>query len=308
LELGDHVTALVYPCVSSYVGGDIVAGVMGSGIYRTEEVTLFLDVGTNAEIVIGNKDWLACAACSAGPAFEGGGLKFGMRAAKGAIEDFSLDPVTCEPMILTIGKVRPKGICGSGLINMVAVLFGMGVIDNLGKFDPNLQTPRIRKTEAGCEYVVAWREETQIDRDITLSEIDIENLIRVKGAIYSGCMTLLTEVGLGIDDIQRIILAGGFGSFVDLERAMTIGLLPEMDPDRVTYLGNGSLLGAKMSSLTNRIRRDVARVVRKMTNFELSDTTSYMDNYIAALFLPHTDLNRFPRVKARLETLKSLRK
>jgi uncharacterized 2Fe-2S/4Fe-4S cluster protein (DUF4445 family) len=308
LELGDHVTALVYPCVSSYVGGDIVAGVMGSGIYRTEELTLFLDVGTNAEIVIGNKDWLACAACSAGPAFEGGGLKFGMRAAKGAIEDFSLDPVTYEPMILTIGRVRPKGICGSGLINMVAVLFVMGVIDNLGKFDPNLQTPRIRKTEGGREYVVAWKEETQIGRDITLSEIDIENLIRAKGAIYSGCMTLLTEVGLDINDIQRIILAGGFGSFVDLEKAMIIGLLPEMDPDQVTYLGNGSLLGAKMSSLTNRIRRDVARVVRKMTNFELSDTTSYMDNYIAALFLPHTDLSRFPRVKARLETLKNLRK
>jgi uncharacterized 2Fe-2S/4Fe-4S cluster protein (DUF4445 family) len=281
---------------------------MGSGIYRAEEVTLFLDVGTNAEIVIGNKDWLACAACSAGPAFEGGGLRFGMRAAKGAIEDFSLDPVTLEPMIVTIGRVRPKGICGSGLINMVAVMFVTGVIDNLGKFDPNLQTPRIRKTDVGREYVVAWKEETQIDRDITLSEIDIENLIRAKGAIYSGCMTLLTEVGLGITDIQRIILAGGFGSFVDLEKAMTIGLLPEMDPDRVTYLGNGSLLGARMSSLTNRIRRDVAKVVRKMTNFELSETTSYMDNYIAALFLPHTDLNRFPRVKASLEALKKLRK
>ena len=308
MELGDHVTALIYPCVSSYVGGDIVAGVMGSGIYRAEEVTLFLDVGTNAEIVIGNRDWLACAACSAGPAFEGGGLRFGMRAAKGAIEDFSLDPATFEPMIVTIGKVRPKGICGSGLINMVAVLFTMGVIDNLGKFDPNLQTPRIRKTEGGREYVVAWKEETQIDRDITLSEIDIENLIRAKGAIYSGCITLLAEVGLGINDIQRIILAGGFGSFVDLEKAMTIGLLPEMDPGRVTYLGNGSLLGARMSSLTNRIRRDVAKVVRKMTNFELSETVSYMDNYIAALFLPHTDLNRFPRLRARLEALWNLKK
>jgi uncharacterized 2Fe-2S/4Fe-4S cluster protein (DUF4445 family) len=301
MELGDHVTALVYPCVSSYVGGDIVAGVMGSGIYRSEELTLFLDVGTNAEIVIGNKDWLACAACSAGPAFEGGGLKFGMRAAKGAIEDFSLDPGTLEPMIVTIGKVRPKGICGSGLINMVAVMFEMGVIDNLGKFDPGLKTPRIRKTDGGREFVVAWKAETQIDRDISISEIDIENLIRAKGAIYSGCMTLLTEVGLGVGDIQRIILAGGFGSFVDLAKAMTIGLLPEMDPDKVIYLGNGSLLGAKMSSLTNRIRRDVAAVVRKMTNFELSDTASYMDNYIAALFLPHTDINRFPRLKARIE-------
>jgi len=301
MDLEDHVTALVYPCVSSYVGGDIVAGVMGSGIYRAEELTLFLDVGTNAEIVIGNRDWLACAACSAGPAFEGGGLQFGMRAAKGAIEDFSLDPATLEPMIMTIGRVRPKGICGSGLINMVAVMFEMGVIDNLGKYNTGLNSPRIRRREGFYEYVVAWKDETQIDRDITLSEIDIENLIRAKGAIYSGCMTLLTEVGLSLSDIQRVVLAGGFGSFVDLEKAMTIGLLPEMNTDRVSYLGNGSLLGAKMSSLTNRIRRDVAEVVRKMTNFELSETASYMDNYIAALFLPHTDLQQFPRLQARLE-------
>jgi uncharacterized 2Fe-2S/4Fe-4S cluster protein (DUF4445 family) len=305
MELEDHVTALVYPCVSSYVGGDIVAGVMGSGIYRTDELTLFLDVGTNAEIVIGNKDWLACAACSAGPAFEGGGLKFGMRAARGAIEDFSLDPSTLEPMIVTIGRVRPKGICGSGLINMVAVMFETGVINNLGKFNPDLKTERIRKNEGVYEYVVAWREQTQIDRDLTLSEIDIENLMRAKGAIYSGCMTLLSEVGMGIHDIQRIILAGGFGSYVDLEKAMTIGLLPELDPDKIIYLGNGSLLGAKMSSLTNRIRQDVVEVVKKMTNFELSDTASYMDNYIAALFLPHTDLSQFPRLHERLDSLKN---
>jgi uncharacterized 2Fe-2S/4Fe-4S cluster protein (DUF4445 family) len=302
MELEDHVTALVYPCVSSYVGGDIVAGVMGSGIYRTDELTLFLDVGTNAEIVIGNKDWLACAACSAGPAFEGGGLTFGMRAAKGAIEDFSLDPATLEPMIVTIGRVRPRGICGSGLINMVAVMFESGVINNLGKFDPNLKTARLRQNEGIYEYVVAWKEETQIDRDITLSEIDIENLIRAKGAIYSGCMTLLAEVGMSIHDIERIVLAGGFGSYVDLEKAMSIGLLPEMEPEKITYLGNGSLLGAKMSSLTNRIRRDVAEVIQKMTNFELSETISYMDNYIAALFLPHTDLDQFPRLKARLKS------
>ena len=301
MDLGSHVTALIYPAVSSYVGGDIVAGVMGSGIYRTEELTLYLDVGTNAEIVIGNQDWLACAACSAGPAFEGGGLKFGMRASKGAIEDFSIDPVTLEPMLITIGNVRPKGICGSGLIIMVATFFEMGIINNLGKFDRDLDTPRIREEDGIYEYVLAWKDETQIDRDVTLTEIDIENLIRAKGAIYSGCMTLLTEVGMGIEDIEKIILAGGFGSYVDLEKAMTIGLLPEMDPEKVIFIGNGSLMGAKMSSLTNRIRRDVFEVTKKMTNFELSDTPSYMDNYIAALFLPHTDMNKFPKLKSRLD-------
>lgn len=306
MELGEHVAALVFPAVSSYVGGDVVAGVMGSGIYRSEALTLYLDVGTNAEIVIGNKDWLACAACSAGPAFEGGGLKFGMRAAKGAIEDFSIDPITLEPMIITIGNVRPKGICGSGLIIMVAVMFELGIINNLGKFDRDLDTPRIREDNGDYEYVLAWQDETQIDRDITLTEIDIENFIRAKGAIYSGCMTLLTEVGMSIADIEHIILAGGFGSYVDLEKAMTIGLLPELDPDKVTFIGNGSLMGARMSSLTNRIRKDVVEVTKKMTNFELSDTNSYMDNYVAALFLPHTDMNQFPKLKSRLEARKKI--
>ena len=306
LALGDHVTALVYPAVSSYVGGDIVAGVMGSGMYRTDKLTLFMDIGTNAEIVVGNKDWLACAACSAGPAFEGGGIKFGMRAAKGAIEDFNIDPLTYEPMIISIGNVRPKGICGSGLITMVATMFETGVIDSQGKFNRNLDTPRIRETDGVVEYVLAWEDETQIDRDVALTEIDIENFIRAKGAMYSGYMTLLAEVGMGIQDIEHIILAGGFGSYVDLEKAMTIGLLPEIDPDRVTFVGNGSLMGAKMSSLTNRIRQDVVEVTRKMTNFELSETTSYMDNYVAALFLPHTDLNLFPKLKARLELRKEM--
>ncbi len=301
IDLSDHVTALVYPAVSSYVGGDIVAGVMGSGMYRSDRLTLFMDIGTNAEIVIGNKEWLACAACSAGPAFEGGGIKFGMRAARGAIEDFSMDPVTLEPMLMTIGNVRPKGICGSGLIIMTAVMFETGVINNLGKFNRDLSTDRIREDNGIYEYVLARAGETQIDRDVTLTEIDIENLIRAKGAIYSGCMTLLTEVGMSMQDIDHIILAGGFGSYVDLEKAMVIGLLPEIDPEKVTFIGNSSLMGAKMSSLTNRIRQDVVEVTRSMTNFELSETPSYMDNYVAALFLPHTEINQFPKLKNRLE-------
>jgi len=307
MELGDHTTALFYPAVSSYVGGDIVAGVMGSGMHHTEKLTLFMDIGTNAEIVIGNKDWLACAACSAGPAFEGGGIEFGMRAAKGAIEDFSMDPFTYEPMNITIGNVRPKGICGSGLITIAAIMFEMGVIDNRGKFDSSLATPRIRETDGIFEYVLAWKEETQIDRDIVLTEPDLDNLIRAKGAMYSGCMTLLEEVGLGVNDIEQIFLAGGFGSYVDLEKAMVIGLLPEIDPDKIRFIGNGSLMGAKMSALTNRIRKDVVDVTKRMTNFELSETASYMDNYVAALFLPHTDIDQFPKLKARLKVRKALR-
>ncbi len=301
IELNEHASALVYPVVSSYVGGDIVAGVMGSGIYLTDMLTLFLDIGTNAEIVIGNQEWFACAACSAGPAFEGGGIEFGMRATKGAIEDFSIDPMTLEPMNICIGNVRPKGICGSGLITMAATLFEHGIINNLGKFDRNLGTNRIRENGGIYEYVLAWKKDNQLDRDIVLTEIDIENLIRAKGAIFSGFMTLLEEVGMSIQDLDQIILAGGFGSYVDLEKAMVIGLLPEMDPSRITYVGNGSLMGAKMSALSNHIRQDVGEVTKKMTNFELSETHSYMDNYVAALFLPHTDMELFPKLGSRMK-------
>lgn len=300
LDLAEHTTALVYPNISSFVGGDIIAGIMGSGIYLSDLLTLYIDIGTNAEIVIGNRDWLACAACSAGPAFEGGGIQFGMRAMEGAIEYFSIDPHTLEPMNVTIGKVKPKGICGSGLINMVATLFETGVINNMGEFNRDLNSPRLRDVDGVCEYVLAWQEETQIDRDIVLTEIDIGNLIRTKGAIYSGCQTLLEEVGLSISSLDRIVLAGGFGSHVDVEKAMTIGLLPEIDPDRITYIGNGSLMGARICCLTNRIRKDVVEVMKKTTNFELSETPSYMPHYVAALFLPHTDLNLFPRLKERL--------
>jgi uncharacterized 2Fe-2S/4Fe-4S cluster protein (DUF4445 family) len=224
-----------------------------------------------------------------------------MRAAKGAIEDFSIDPLTYEPMNITIGNIRPQGICGSGLITIVATLFEQGVINNNGKFNRDLNTPRIREVEDVWEYVLAWKDETSIDRDIVLTEPDLNNLIRAKGAMYGGYMTLLSEVGLSIENIDRIILAGGFGSFVDLEKAMIIGLLPEMDPEKVTYVGNGSLMGAIMSALTNRVRKDVVEVTRRMTNFELSETASYMDNYVAALFLPHTDLDRFPKLKQRLK-------
>jgi len=301
IDLVDHATALVVPSISSFIGGDIVAGVMGSGIHLSDQLSLFIDIGTNAEVVIGNRDWLVCAACSAGPAFEGGGIQFGMRADIGAIEDFSVDPFSLEPMILTVGDVRPRGICGSGLINIVARLFEAGIIDNIGKFDRDLKSDRLREKDGIYEYILARGKKTLIGRDIVITENDIGNLIRAKGAIYSGCQTLLKEVGLKIADLDRIILAGGFGSHIDIEMAMSIGLLPEIDPDKITYIGNGSLLGARMCALTNQIRKDVVNVMKKMTNFELSETPSFMAHYIAALFLPHTDLDLFPKLKGRLE-------
>jgi len=299
LELGEHAIALIYPAVSSYVGGDIVAGIMGSGMYRTEKTTLFIDVGTNAEIVIGNRDWLASAACSAGPAFEGGGILHGMRAASGAIEDFSIDPATLAPMLLTIDQKPARGICGSGLLIMIAELFETGILDQRGRFARDRDNPRLRPGRSGWEYVVAWADDTGIDQDIVLTEVDIDNFIRAKGAIHAGIQTLLGEVGLTVDDLEQVILAGGFGSYIDLDSAITVGLLPEIDTGRIMYVGNGSLMGCRMSELSNHIRRDVVAAMQRMTGFELSEVPAYRDHYVASLFLPHTDSSLFPETGQR---------
>jgi uncharacterized 2Fe-2S/4Fe-4S cluster protein (DUF4445 family) len=189
---------------------------------------------------------------------------------------------------------------------MAANLFETGVVDSSGKFRRDLKTVRIRQTEDVWEYVLAWKKTTQIDRDIVLTEIDIENLIRAKGAIYSGCMTLLNEIGMSIDMIERIILAGGFGSYIDLERAATIGLLPEIDPDKVVFIGNSSLVGAQFIALNNQLRSEVVDLTAGITNFELSGTPSYMDHYVAALFLPHTDINLFPKLKQKIQYQKMI--
>ncbi len=302
LKLPQHTVALLFPAISSYVGGDIVAGVMGSGLYRTESLTLYVDIGTNAEIVIGNKEWLVCAACSAGPAFEGGGITHGMRASDGAIKDFAIDPESLEPMNLTMNNKPAIGICGSGLLVIIAALLEAGVIDRSGKFNRKLDTPRIREGRNGYEYILAREEENGTDHDIVLNEVDIENFIRAKAAIYAGIKTLVEEVGLQVSDLEQIILAGAFGSFIDLDAAMTVGLLPEIPPEKMLYVGNGSLMGGRMSELSNHIRKDVVEVVSRMTSFELSEVNSFKDQYMASLFLPHTDLDLFPVSAARISS------
>jgi uncharacterized 2Fe-2S/4Fe-4S cluster protein (DUF4445 family) len=300
LEVGEHVHLYTFPSVASYVGGDIVSGVLGSGIYQRKPLTLYIDIGTNGEIVIGNSDWMVTAACSAGPAFEGGGIKHGMRATTGALEDFRIDPVSFEPMLLTIGMVKPKGICGSGLINMIAEFLEAGVITPNGKFNTDLPTRRIRSGPDGNEYVLAYAEETATGSDLVLTEVDIDNLMRAKAAMYAGYVTLLQSVGLSVANLEQVVIAGAFGSFIDVERAITIGLLPEVPLDRFLFIGNGSLLGARLISFCNEMLDDGERVCRMMTNMELSENQAFMDNYMAALFLPHTNAGEFPGVSARL--------
>ena len=301
LDLPEHVFIYCVSSVSSYVGGDIVAGVLASGIYKDPKLTLYIDIGTNGEIVIGNQEWLACAACSAGPAFEGGGISYGMRAAKGAVEEVSINPETGEPMILTIDMVKPKGICGSGLINLMAALMEADILAPNGRFREDIKSPRLREGENGREYVLAWAHETASGEDLTLSEVDIDNLMRAKAAMFAGYMTLLDSVGLRLKDIEQVILAGAFGSFINLDNAITIGLMPDLPRDRFQFVGNGSLLGATLLAFSRELLEEERRVADMMTNFELSETPGFMDHYVAALFLPHTQEEYFPTISARLK-------
>jgi uncharacterized 2Fe-2S/4Fe-4S cluster protein (DUF4445 family) len=304
LGVKDHVFTYVFPCVASYVGGDIVAGVLGSGIFQKDEVALFMDIGTNGEIVVGNRDWLTCTSCSAGPAFEGGGIKFGMRAGKGAIEQVRVNPSTYEPMILTVGRTKPAGICGSGLIDIVAEFFEAGIIDQDGRFNRELPCSRIREGESGWEYVLSHAAETQIGRDIAITEVDLDNLIRAKAAIYAGCKILLDSVGLTFADVDKVIIAGGFGHSIDIEKAQTIGLLPDVSSDKFVFVGNGSLLGARLVSFSRDLHKEAERIARTMTNVELSNNPAFMDEFMAALFIPHTDERAFPNVMEQVRSRK----
>ncbi len=304
LEVPEHVFIYSVSSVSSYVGGDIVAGVLASGIYKDPKLTLYIDIGTNGEIVIGNQQWLACAACSAGPAFEGGGIKFGMRATSGAIEEVSLNPQTFEPMLITIDMMKPKGICGSGLINILAAMMEADIISPNGKFRDDLDTPRLRMGDSGREYVLAYAPDTQGGVDIVLSEADIDNLMRAKGAMFAGYVTLLDNVGLKLQDLEQVILAGAFGNFINIDNAITIGLLPDLPRDRYQFVGNASLQGATLLAFSRELLVEERRVADMMTNFELSETPGYMNQYIAALFLPHTQMEYFPTVTEHLRSHK----
>jgi uncharacterized 2Fe-2S/4Fe-4S cluster protein (DUF4445 family) len=294
------VRLFLYPSISSYVGGDIVAGVHACQMYKSSKITLFIDIGTNGEIVVGNNEWMICTACSAGPAFEGGGIKDGMRASSGAIENFFIHPETYEPMIITIERTKPRGICGSGLISIVSELLEAGVIDQQGKMNRLIKHPRIREGQDGYEYVLVWDKDSMTGEDIIISEIDLDNFIRAKGAMYAGYMTLLESVGMSFADLDRIIIAGNFGAYIDLERAICIGLLPDIDRDKFFYLGNGSMLGAQISLTDHKRFRERVKVRKMMTNMELSDNPQFMNHYMASLFLPHTDMSLFPSVSEKL--------
>jgi uncharacterized 2Fe-2S/4Fe-4S cluster protein (DUF4445 family) len=302
LEINPAATIDCLPGIASYVGADITSGVISSGMCVDEDrLTLFVDVGTNGEMVLGDCSWLIACACSAGPAFEGSGVVDGMRATAGAIEEVWVNPETYEAAYRVIGDERPRGLCGSGLISLMAEMFIAGVIDKSGNINLELDTDRVREGEHGAEYVIAWEGETETGRDIVITNVDLNNLMRAKAAIYAGFSILARSVGLTLDIVDRVLIGGAFGQYINVEKAIQIGLLPDMPYDSFHFLGNTSVRGAYMALISREKRKQVAGVGEMMTYLELSADNTFFDEFNAAMFLPHTDASKFPSMADVLE-------
>jgi uncharacterized 2Fe-2S/4Fe-4S cluster protein (DUF4445 family) len=291
------------PGVGSYVGGDITSGVLCTDLSTSNrDVFLFMDIGTNGEIVIGNTDWMVACACSAGPAFEGAGIKCGMRADEGAIERVAIseDGEQLEYSVIHGGK--PAGICGSGLISLLGELFRQGVIDRSGRFFKPPGAGRIVEHQGRCAFLLAAAGQARSGNDLVITEADIENLIRTKAAIYAACSLVLENVGLAWDAIARVYIAGGFGRYMRVADAVFIGMLPDLPLQRFRYIGNSSLTGAYIALLSQEHRRRMAEIAARITYVDMSSNPQYMDSYVKALFLPHTDLKQFPTVAKAFES------
>lgn len=289
---------IVAPNIGSYVGGDITAGTLVSMIWNRPEMSLLIDLGTNGELVFGNSDFMMSCACSAGPAFEGGDISCGMRATDGAIEACTIDRETMEPSFRVIGDEgqKPIGICGSGIIDVIAELFRCGIINPKGKFVR--EGKRIRHDKYGMgSYVLAFEEEAGSIRDVEITEVDIDNFIRAKGAIFSAIRTMLASLDMDVSMIDDVYVAGGIGSGINMKHAVTIGMFPDIPLERFHYIGNSSLAGAYAMLISTQAEKKTYEVARNMTYLELSTVPSYMDEFVAACFLPHTDTSMFPSLE-----------
>jgi len=307
LKIHPEATVDCLPGVASYVGADITSGVLSSGMDDTGLVSLFLDIGTNGETVLGSNEWLVTCACSAGPAFEGAGVLHGMRATLGAIEEVWINGQTYEPSYRVIGETKPRGFCGSGLISLLAELFLNGIVDKGGNFNDTLGINRVRPGDHGLEYVVVWGDDARLGRDIVITRVDIDNLVRAKAAIFAGFTVLAESVGFPLAGVEQVLIGGAFGKYINVEKAVEIGLLPDMPWERFQFLGNTSVMGAYLALLFREKRARIQEIAERMTYIELSADNSFYNAFTSALFLPHTDLSEFPSVVEELEQIRRQR-
>jgi len=280
------------PSVAAYVGGDIVAGVLATRIYSQQGTSLFVDIGTNGEVVLGNRDWLVCASSSAGPAFEGSGIRCGMRAGPGAIEKLSFAQDGAIKY-KTIGNAAPVGICGTGLLDTLAGLYTNGIIDRTGRLHV-AGDKRLREGEDGRQFQLISADPGRAE--IVITQPDIDNLIRSKAGVFAAIRTLMNSTQTKTEDIDAIYVAGGFGNFLDVKAAVTVGMLPDISPDKIHFVGNTSIGGAKTALMSTKAYETTQQIAESMTYFDLMSHSQYMDEFIKANFLPHTDLSLFPSV------------
>jgi len=286
------------PSIGSWVGGDITAGILATGLYQAKQLTMLIDIGTNGEIVLGNREWMLTCSTSAGPAFEGSGVKCGMKASRGAIERVEIS-ANGYIKYRTIGDGRPKGLCGSGLIDSVAELFKSGYIDRSGRLLPG-SSSRVREQDGQLEFVLVPASRTETGKEIVITQPDIENLLRAKAAIYAGAKILLQSMDLEFSDIEQVLIAGGFGNYLDREKAIMLGLIPDIPLERIRFVGNTSIIGAKMALLSEEAYERAHEIAKDVTYYDLITYPYYYDEFISAKFLPHTDLGRFPTVAEKL--------
>lgn len=295
LSIYPHARLIIAPNIGSYVGGDITAGTFASSIWNKPEMSLFIDLGTNGELVFGNEEFMMSCACSAGPAFEGGDISCGMRATDGAIEACVIDKETMEPALSIIGDEGQKavGVCGSGIIDLISELFRCGIINPKGKFVR--EGARIRHDKYGMgSYVLVFKEDAASVKDVEINEVDIDNFMRAKGAIFSAVRVMLNSLDFTVDMIDNVYVAGGIGSGINMENAVNIGMFPDIPIEKFHYIGNSSLSGAYAMLLSGQAEKKVAEISRNMTYLELSNEPTYMDEFVASCFLPHTDATLFP--------------
>lgn len=286
---------ILAPNIGSYVGGDITAGTLVTMLWNKPEFSLFIDLGTNGELVFGNSDFMMSCACSAGPAFEGGDISCGMRATDGAIEACTIDKDTMEPTYTIVGEpgTKPIGLCGSGIIDVISELFATGIINPKGKFVRDGE--RIKRDEYGHgSYVLAFAKDAGSVKDVEITETDIDSFIRAKGAIFSAIRTMLSSVDFDISMIDTVYVAGGIGSGINMKNAVRIGMFPDIPLEKFHYIGNSSLCGAYAMLLSKEAERKTYEIARNMTYLELSAIPTYMDEFVACCFIPHTDSTLFP--------------
>jgi uncharacterized 2Fe-2S/4Fe-4S cluster protein (DUF4445 family) len=297
LNLHPQAVIYVFPNVGSYLGGDVLAGILNSKLHQQKALSILVDVGTNAEVVFGNADWLIGCAGAAGPALEGGVAQMGMVADEGAIEKVHIDPQTKELTYALIGQGPPKGICGSGLIDLTAEMFMAGLLDIRGKFNLKTPTERWILLDGQPAYLLVPGEATGDHRPIVLTQVDLDILMRSKAAMYTILTTLVQSVGFTLKDVEHFFVAGAFGNHIDPRRAIILGLLPDLPPERYVPLGNTSLKGAADLLLDFQKMEDMKQIAAKITYLEMNVNQDFMNRFSAARFIPHTDTSLFPSVR-----------